>query len=600
MLLGFALGAAVALWHRRRADVVLLAFLVPAFLAAAAIPWMDDRFFVYLVPPAAVLLARCLVAASDAASRRRLARLALVGVTLALLFGDLGRSVWQDVLLSLPDTRALAGRWFEAHVPRSTRVAMEGYFPLGINEWPAAAFFDPRRPLPEARAAGDVLVTSSLEHDRYLDPRRSHPPRLARFFRVLPEEMPLMRTFALAPLGFAHPNIAVYATQPPRIAGTPAWLLPRPYDHTWNRGVSLLDRGPYDRDDRTVFLGGAQVHDVVLAGAAPVDEVVVFVQNGAEPSRVRAEVGWARRARPLGPGEWATFQFRPRWWWPMRPALYRVRVSILPEARSALVQIRAGSREIGEAYAAWGRWDLATLYLERAAATRPADGELLLLLGTAYRRLGQAADARRVATRLETEAPAYLAILRQLGPAAETPETWAPTFARLTGLDAALLAPALTREVRIDALLAQGRLGGDPGTPGTVSAVFQREVDHPDVILNGPRGPRPLLYLAPGAYRARFTLRGGTGTPREPSVVLRVFAERQLLATRSVAPDALGDGRRRVDIPVPFVLEGRPTPMAVQIEATGRGSFAVDRVEIEPDLPATFRARWQAFQALGS
>jgi hypothetical protein len=82
--------------------------------------------------------------------------------------------------------------------------------------------------------------------------------------------------------------------------------------------------------------------------------------------------------------------------------------------------------------------------------------------------------------------------------------------------------------------------------------------------------------------------------------VLRVFAERQLLATRSVAPDALGDGRRPVDIPVPFVLDGRPTPMAVQIEATGRGSFAVDRVQIEPDLPATFRARWQALQALGS
>ncbi len=601
MLLAFVLGGAVALWRRRRADLVLVAFLVPGFLAAAAIPWMDDRFFVYLVPPAAVLFARCVVAAADGSARRPLARMAIAGVALALLVGDLGRSVWQDVLLSLPDTRALAGRWFEAHVPRSTRVAMEGYFPLGINEWPAATFFDPRRPLPEARAAGDVLVTSSLEHDRYLDPRLPFPPRLGRFFRALPQEVPLMRTFALAPVGFAHPNIAVYATHPPRVDGMPAWLLPRPYDHTWNRGVAFLDRGPYDRDDRTVFLGGAQVHDVVLAGAAPVDEVVVFVQNGAEPSRVRAEVGWARRGRPLQPGEWATFHFRPRWWWPVRPALYRVRVSFLPEGRTALVQIRAGAREIGEAYAAWGRWDLAVPYLERALTARPGDGELLLLLGTAYRRLGQAADARRVATRLETEAPAYMAILRQLGPAAETPpETWAAAFARLTGLDTALLVPALAREVRIDALLAQGRLGGDPGMPGTVAAVFQRGIDRPDVVLNGPRGPRPLLYLAPGAYRARFTLRGGAGTPGEASLVLRVFAERQLLATRSVTPDALGNGQSRVDIPVPFVLEGPPTPMAVQVEATGRGSFAVDRVQIEPDLPSTFRARWQALQALGS
>ena len=46
-----ASGSARPLWRRHRADLVLVAFLVPAFLAAAAIPWMDERFFVYLVPP---------------------------------------------------------------------------------------------------------------------------------------------------------------------------------------------------------------------------------------------------------------------------------------------------------------------------------------------------------------------------------------------------------------------------------------------------------------------------------------------------------------------------------------------------------------------
>jgi len=130
--------------------------------------------------------------------------------------------------------------------------------------------------------------------------------------------------------------------------------------------------------------------------------------------------------------------------------------------------------------------------------------------------------------------------------------------------------------------------------------VFQRGIDRPDVILNGPRGPRPLLYVGPGSYRARFALRGGAGTPGQASLVLRVFAERQLLATRAVTAETLGDGQNRVDVPVPFVLEGPPTPLAVQVEATGRGSFAVDRVQIEPDLPATFRERWRALQALGS
>jgi hypothetical protein len=128
--------------------------------------------------------------------------------------------------------------------------------------------------------------------------------------------------------------------------------------------------------------------------------------------------------------------------------------------------------------------------------------------------------------------------------------------------------------------------------------VFERGVDTPGVVLNGPRGPRPLLYLPPGAYRARFTLQGGAERGRQDSVLLRVFAERQLLATRRVTADDLGDGRQPVDVAVPFVHEGPPTPMAVQVEATGHGSFAVERVRIEPDLPRLFHQRWRAIQAL--
>jgi hypothetical protein len=593
-LVAFGLGVGAALWKRRSADLVLVAFLGPAFLVAAVVPWLDERFLVYLIPPAAVLLARLLVGLA----RQPRARLAVLLVALGLLGADLGRSAWQGVLLSLPDTRALAGRWFDAHVPRSTRVAIEGYFPLGLNEWPHASFLQPRRPVGEAVADADVLVTSSLEHVRYLDPWRPFPAALGAFFRALPKEVSLMRTFSLAPRGFAHPDIAVYASRPPRVPDAPALFLPRPYDHTWNGGVSFLDAGPYDRDDRTLLLSGAQRHDVTLAARTTVDEVLVLVANGPEPSRIRVTVGWSRRWRRLEPGEWRAFRFRPRWWWPVRPALYRVTVGLLPEGRSALVQIRAGARDIGEAYAAWGRWEEAVPYLERAAAPRPVDAEVLVLLGTAYRQLGRPGDARRVAMRLETEASGYTAAVRQLAQDAERPDAWGPAFARATGLDAALLTPALTREVRPEAILAQGRLGGDPATPGRTVAVFERGVDRPGLILNGPRGPRPLLYLAPGAYRARFALRGGAGDGRRESAVLRVFAERRLLATRPVTPGELGDGRRRVDVVVPFVHDGPPTPVALQVEATGHGSFAVDTVSIEPDLPAVLRQRWRAVQAL--
>jgi hypothetical protein len=135
--------------------------------------------------------------------------------------------------------------------------------------------------------------------------------------------------------------------------------------------------------------------------------------------------------------------------------------------------------------------------------------------------------------------------------------------------------------------------------PGGVAAMFERGVDSPGVILNGPRGPRPLIYLAPGAYRARFALRGGAGSAGQASAVVRVFAERRLLAARPVTAQELGDGWRAVEVVVPFVHDGPPTPMAVQVEATGRGSFAVAGVSIEPDLPATFRERRRALQALG-
>ena len=275
-----------------------------------------------------------------------------------------------------------------------------------------------------------------------------------------------------------------------------------------------------------------------------------------------------------------------------------MKVGFLPEGASALFQVRAGAREIGAGYASWGRWDRAVPYLERAVAVHPGDGEMLLLLGTAYRQVGRAADARRVGARLAAEAPAYVASVRQLG--REVAGAWTPAFEGATGLDATLLTAALTQEIRLDSILDEGRLAaGDPSHPGEIAAVFERGVDRPGVLLSGPRSPRPFLYLTPGAYRARFTVRGGPGRVGQPSAVFRVFAERRLLAARPVRAEELGDGRRVVDIEVPFEHEGLSTPIGIQIEATGLGSFAIDHVRIGPDLPGLFRQRARALEALG-
>ena len=71
----------------------------------------------------------------------------------------------------------------------------------------------------------------------------------------------------------------------------------------------------------------------------------------------------------------------------------------------------------------------------------------------------------------------------------------------------------------------------------------------------------------------RFTLRGGPAAAGGESAVLRVFANRRLLAARPVTSGELGDGRRAVEIVVPVTHDGPPTPMAVQVEATGREAF---------------------------
>ena len=251
-----------------------------------------------------------------------------------------------------------------------------------------------------------------------------------------------MRTFALAPVGFAHPNIAVYATRPPRAAEAPALFLPRPYDHTWNGGVAFLDPGPYDRDDRTVFLGGAQVHDVTLAGPAAVDEVVVFLVERAagEPGPRRGRVASRRRplaarrvARPPLPAAVAVAgppRALPRAGRP--PARGTQRAGPDPGRGPG---DRRGVRRMGTL----GR--LAVPYLERALAARPRRRRAPpparhgCIAGSAGRR------TRGAWRRLETEAPGYAAAILHSSarPRSAAAETWRPAFERLTGLDAALL-----------------------------------------------------------------------------------------------------------------------------------------------------------------
>ncbi len=576
-----------ALWRRRPIDLVLSAFLIPAFFAAAAFRWLDERFLVFLLPPAAVLVGRALVDAWTASRRARWARAGLGAVVAGLLLGALLQSAWQGILLSLPDTRALSGKWLEAHVPRTARVAMEGYHPLGVQEWPNATFFDPWQPLRSEAAKAEVLVTSSAEHQRYLDePRRFRG--VVPFFTALPQELQLIKSFSLVPLGFIHSDIKVYSTTSPSDPPPSRLLVPRPYDTTWNRGVTFLEPGPYDRDDRTLWLSGGHRYAATLVARVPPDEVVVFAVNGPEPSWIRVRVGWSSRTVRLAPRQWRAFRFRPSWLWPARPALYRFEVSLLPDARQALVQLRAGATDIGDAYARWGRWEQAARYLERAAAASPADPEPASLLARAYQRLGRTDAARRTVERLLGANPAAVDRYLSLGRGEIPSERWTAGFREVTGLDPALLTYALGHDLEAERLRpGTGRVVAAPEASAGLSLAFERGRDRPGVMLNGP----DLLYLAQGPYRARFLLRAWDVARSGPVAMLKVFAETRLLASRAVTSRELAARPGFADIVVPFAHEEQGDRVAVEVETTGVASLAVDRVRIEPDLREAFRER---------
>lgn len=283
-------GLVAAAWRRTPLDWVLFVLVGCLGLVLLHVPVPDDRFFVPVMVAATLLGGRAVVEALRA-SRGRPGPVALVVTLLiAAVLPDLHRSFRQGLFLSLPDTRYLAGLWIQAHVPPSMRVAFEGYWPLGVNERPGATYFDARKPLAEQTERFDLLVTSSLEHGRYVE-RPEHYPQIAVFFRDLPRSAHLVRSFELLPRGFTHSTIRVWWPAAAPVGSTVRPYLPRPFDDSWNGGVSWLDDAPYDRDDRTWWIRGGYHRAVTLVSQRPFETIGIFLRNGTTPSRVRIRTG---------------------------------------------------------------------------------------------------------------------------------------------------------------------------------------------------------------------------------------------------------------------------------------------------------------------
>ena len=171
VLLIAMLGLVLALVQRsRRGDLVLGSFVVGYYVSLLPLHSHFPRYVLPLVPPLGAL-----------AGRMR----SLAPVTLLLLIVPLTWSIRNDMRLTRTDTRVVAARWIEAHVPRGSTIAAESStaVPKGYGVVPIPL------PLPGQDARVDVgrarwVLVSGAVADRVRAAREVYPKRMAFYARL--------------------------------------------------------------------------------------------------------------------------------------------------------------------------------------------------------------------------------------------------------------------------------------------------------------------------------------------------------------------------------------------------------------------------------
>jgi hypothetical protein len=198
VLLVCGLGLVVAVARRQRADLILASFAIVYFLDLCTIGAHFDRYVLPLVVPLGAL-----------AGRIR----ALAPVTLLLLVVPLTWAVRDARKLTKTDTRVVAQRWVESHLPHGARLAVDpsltpfaGFHVLQLQlPLPEEDRADPLRNAARLRGRGIryIVLTGAVE-DRVLAAREHYPAETA-FYEGLKR-----RVFYVEEDGLNGPWVAVY------------------------------------------------------------------------------------------------------------------------------------------------------------------------------------------------------------------------------------------------------------------------------------------------------------------------------------------------------------------------------------------------------
>jgi 4-amino-4-deoxy-L-arabinose transferase-like glycosyltransferase len=200
-LLVCALGLAVALARRGRTDLILASFVLVYFADLCTLGAHFDRYVLPLLPPLGAL-----------AGRLR----ALAPVTLLLLVVPLTWAIRDDRSLTKTDTRVVAERWVERHLPTGARLASDpslppfaGFHMLKLHlPLPQEKRADPNRNLTRLRDLGYryAVVTGAIASRVLAAPE--HYPEETGFYRDL--RTLTKRLYYVRSDGLNGPWVAVY------------------------------------------------------------------------------------------------------------------------------------------------------------------------------------------------------------------------------------------------------------------------------------------------------------------------------------------------------------------------------------------------------